>query len=110
VLGTRRWYTGSVMRIEREQVVHVARLARLGISDDEVELFSQQISAILEAMDVLRELATEGVEPTAQVTGLENVMRDDAVRPSLPREQVLANAPQAEAGYFRVQAVFEEQP
>jgi aspartyl-tRNA(Asn)/glutamyl-tRNA(Gln) amidotransferase subunit C len=98
------------MRIDREQVIHAARLARLGITEDEVELFGNQISAILEAMDVLRELDTEGVEPTAQVTGLENVMRDDAVRPSLPREQVLANAPRREDGYFRVQAVFEEHP
>ena len=98
------------MRIDREQVIHVARLARLGITEQEVELFGNQISAILEAMDVLRELDTEGVEPTAQVTGLENVMRDDAVRPSLSREEVLANAPLREDGYFRVQAVFEEQP
>jgi aspartyl-tRNA(Asn)/glutamyl-tRNA(Gln) amidotransferase subunit C len=95
------------MRIEREQVEHVARLARLGITEAEVEIFSRQISAILEAMDVLNELNTEEVEPTAQVTGLENVMRDDVVRPSLPQAAVLANAPRAEAGYFRVQAVFE---
>lgn len=95
------------MRIEREQVEHVARLARLGITEAEVEVFSRQISAILGAMDVLNELDTAGVEPTAQVTGLENVMRDDTVRPSLPAAAVLANAPRAEDGCFRVQAVFE---
>jgi len=98
------------MRIEREQVRHVARLARLGITEAEVEVFSRQISAILEAMDVLNELDTTNVEPTAQVTGLENVLRDDVVRPSLPRELVLANAPLPEDGCFRVQAVFDDQP
>lgn len=94
-------------QLSREQVEHVARLARLGITEDEVAVFSRQISAILSAMDVLNELDTGGVEPTAQVTGLENVMRDDTVRPSLTPEQVLANAPRAEDGCFRVQAVFE---
>jgi len=61
-------------------------------------------------MDVLNELDTTNVEPTAQVTGLENVLRDDVVRPSLPRELVLANAPLPEDGCFRVQAVFDDQP
>ena len=96
------------MRVERAQVEHVARLARLGVTDAEVETFSRQISAILATMDILNELDTTGVEPTAQVTGLESVWREDRVAPSLTVDQVLANAPRAEANCFRVQAVFDE--
>ena len=78
------------------------------MSEADVETYRRQISSILEALAVLDEVDTTGVEPTAQVTGLVNVMRDDAVRPSLPRESVLLNAPRAEDGFFRVQAVFDE--
>ncbi len=96
------------MKITREQVKHVARLARLGLSEAEVAKFGEQLSHILENMEILNQLATAEVPVTAQVTGLANVMRPDATWQSLDREAVLANAPHREGDFFRVQHVFEE--
>ncbi|HEY8532066.1 MAG TPA: Asp-tRNA(Asn)/Glu-tRNA(Gln) amidotransferase subunit GatC, partial [Limnochorda sp.] len=70
--------------------------------------FQQDLSQILDAFDVLRRVPTEGVEPTAHVVPLYNVLRADEVRPSMPREQVLANAPEARDGFFRVPRILEE--
>lgn len=94
--------------LDRDTVLHVARLARLGLSDAEVELFADQLSRILEHMETLRQLDTSAVPPTAQVLALQNVMRPDVARPSLPRESVLANAPDTDGEFFRVQAILEE--
>ena len=88
--------------IDREQVLHVARLARLELSDEEVEQMAGELSGILEHVDKIGELDLDGVAPTAHVVALENVLRPDEPRPSLPRERALENAPDAEEGAFRV--------
>lgn len=94
-------------------VEHVAALARLGLSDAEKERLSQQLSSILEHISVLNRLDVSRIPPTAQVIEVANVLRDDDVRPSLPREAILANAPRSVDGFFAVQAVLagsEEDP
>ncbi len=88
--------------IDREQVLHVARLARLRLSDEEVETMSGELSTILEAIEQIGELDLEGVAPTSHVVDLENVLRPDEPRPCLPRERALANAPDATDDGFRV--------
>jgi len=95
------------MRLGHEEVEHIAELAKLGLTEEEVERFSQQLSAILEYAQRLQELDTDAIPPTAQVITLQNVMRPDEVRPSFPREDILANAPAAEKGCFKVHAVLE---
>jgi len=93
------------MAITREDVLHVARLARLELAGDEVEQMREQLSAILEAVGKVAELDLEGVEPTAHPLDLVNVLAEDERRPSLPREKALANAPDPEDGFFGVPAV-----
>ena len=88
--------------IDRDQVLHVARLARLALTDDEVEKMSRELSGILEHVDRIAELDLEGVEPTEHVVDLENVLRPDKPRPSWPREKMLAQAPDPAEGAFRV--------
>ena len=88
--------------IDRGQVLHVAKLARLRLTDEEVERMSGELSTILEAIEQIAELDLEGVEPTSHVIDLENVLRPDVPRPSLPRERALENAPDAEGDGFRV--------
>jgi aspartyl-tRNA(Asn)/glutamyl-tRNA(Gln) amidotransferase subunit C len=88
--------------IDREQVLHVARLARLRLSDEEVERMSDELSSILEHVERIGELDLEGVEPTSHVVDVENVLRPDEPRPSWPRERVLAAAPDATDDGFRV--------
>lgn len=93
------------MAITREDVVHVARLARLELSDEELERMREQLSAILEAVGKVAQLDLEGVEPTAHPLDLVNVLGDDDPRPCLTREEALANAPDPEDGFFGVPAV-----
>jgi len=88
--------------IDREQVLHVARLARLRLDDDEVERMSSELSGILEHVERISELDLEGVEPTSHVIELENVLRPDEPRPSWPREKVLEPAPDPASESFRV--------
>ena len=95
------------MKLDREEVEHIARLARLGLSEAEREIFQSQLSDILENFDILQELDTGDIPPTAHVIEMENVIRDDEVAPSLARDDILANAPRQENGYFRVRAVLE---
>ena len=95
------------MKLSLAQVEHVARLAQLTLSDQEKELFREQLSSILEYAQRLQQLDTSAIPPTATVLPLENVMRDDQVRPSLPLAGVLANAPDTKDGYFRVPVVLE---
>lgn len=95
------------MGLTREQVTHVAELAKLGLTDEEMDQFGEQLSAILEYAEKIQELDTEAIPPTASVLDVQNVMRDDEVRPSMSREDVLANAPDAEAGQFKVRAVLD---
>jgi aspartyl-tRNA(Asn)/glutamyl-tRNA(Gln) amidotransferase subunit C len=88
--------------IEREQVLHVAKLARLGLAEDEVETMAGELSGILEHVDRIAELDLEDVEPTSHVVELENVLRADVPHASLPPEVVLASAPDPVDGAFRV--------
>ena len=96
------------MPLERSQVEHIASLARIGLTDDEVQLFGEQLSQILEQFEVLNELDTTGVVPTGHASGLQTVMRDDLAGDSLDSEDVLKNAPRREGDFFRVNAVLEE--
>ena len=90
------------MAISRDEVLHVARLARLALTDDEVERLTGELGAILDAVGVVSELDLAEVEPTSHPLDLVNVWADDEPQPSLPLEDVLANAPEAEDGLFRV--------
>jgi aspartyl-tRNA(Asn)/glutamyl-tRNA(Gln) amidotransferase subunit C len=94
--------------IDRATVEHVARLARLGLTDQEMTRMQEQLSRILEAIEQLRDVDTSRIGPTAQVIALENVMRDDQPRPPMDREAVLANAPRREGPMLRVAEVLEE--
>lgn len=93
------------MRLSREDVVYVAKLARLGLSDDEVDRMQDQLSSILEHIAALEELDTDAIPPTAQVIALANVMRPDVIVGSLSREAILANAPRQSDGFFEVQTI-----
>ena len=88
--------------IDRDQVLHVARLARLRLSDEEVERMTGELSGILEHVDRIAELDLDDVEPTSHVVDLENVLRPDVPRPSWPKEVVLEQAPDPADGAFRV--------
>ena len=88
--------------IDREQVLHVARLARLKLSDEEVDRMAGELSGILEHVEHISELDLEGVEPTSHVIVLENVLRPDEPRPSWSRDEVLQSAPDPAGGAFRV--------
>ncbi|CAG7646078.1 Asp-tRNA(Asn)/Glu-tRNA(Gln) amidotransferase subunit GatC [Paenibacillus allorhizosphaerae] len=95
------------MSITVKDVEHVASLARLELSEREKEQFTEQLNAILKYAEQLNALDTEGVEPTSHAMPLINVMREDAVRASLPIEKVLLNAPDEEEGQIKVPAVLE---
>ena len=88
--------------IGRDQVLHVARLARLRLSDDEIELMSTELSKILDHIEKIEELDLDGVEPTSHVVALENVLRADEPRDSYPRERILEPAPDPAGDGFRV--------
>ena len=96
------------MKLSREEVLHIARLARLGINEAEVEKFREQLSNILENFEALKKVDTTNVPPTAQSIDLQSVMRADEVAPSSPAEDIMANAPHREGEFFRVKAVLEE--
>jgi aspartyl-tRNA(Asn)/glutamyl-tRNA(Gln) amidotransferase subunit C len=98
------------MALTREQVRHIAELARLELADEDIDRMTQQLSAILDYAARLQELDTESIPPTANVVPLHNVMRADIVMPSLPREQVLQNAPDTDerGEFFRVRAILKE--
>jgi aspartyl-tRNA(Asn)/glutamyl-tRNA(Gln) amidotransferase subunit C len=95
------------MKISREEVEHVARLARLALNDTELDTLTDQMDAILGYVDQLSRLDTEGILPTAHAVPMENAFREDAVQPSLGTEKALGNAPDADAGCFRVPKVIE---
>jgi aspartyl-tRNA(Asn)/glutamyl-tRNA(Gln) amidotransferase subunit C len=97
------------MALTNADVEHIAHLARLQLTPDEVQQYRQELSDILDHFEALRQVDTSTVSPTASVVSLRTVMRDDTVGSSLPTEDALANAPDAEDGYFRVPAVFSDQ-
>jgi len=96
------------MPLSRDEVLHVARLARIGLTDADVEKFQHQLSTILDNFEALRQIDTSGVEPTTHTLPLENVMAADDPSDSLPAADVLANAPLHQDGYLRVRAVLDE--
>ena len=95
------------MKLERAEVLHIVKLARIGLSESELDVYAGQLSNIIGHFDALDAVETEGVEPTAHTLPLRNVMADDVSRPSLEREDVLRMAPMTEDGYLRVRAVLE---
>lgn len=97
------------MGIGRQQVIHVAKLARLDLTDEELDLFEEQLSRILEHANTVTALDTEGVEPTSHSMPLMNVLRPDEVIEPIGSEAALANAPFAESGHFRVPRILDEE-
>jgi aspartyl-tRNA(Asn)/glutamyl-tRNA(Gln) amidotransferase subunit C len=95
------------MKLNREEVLHIAKLARLGLNENELDRFREQLSNILENFEILQQVDTTDVPPTAQSIPLHNVTKGDEVADSLPPNQILANAPRKEGEYFRVKAVLE---
>ena len=95
------------MKLSREEVLHIARLARLGLTEAEVNKVSEQLSNILDNFQVLQRVDTSNIPPTTQSIALKNVVSNDEATPSLSPDQVLANAPQREGDFFRVRAVLE---
>lgn len=96
------------MKLSREEVKHLALLVRLGLSEAEVEQFREQLSNILENFEILQQVDTTDVPPTAHSIALDNVLRDDQPVPSLPVDAVMANAPDREENYFKIRAVLEQ--
>jgi aspartyl-tRNA(Asn)/glutamyl-tRNA(Gln) amidotransferase subunit C len=94
--------------ITRDEVLHVARLARLELSDTEIERMREQLNAILTYIDRLKALDVTGAEPTSHAVPLVNVMRDDEVVPSFPRDEMLRNAPDRVGEFFRVPRIIED--
>jgi aspartyl-tRNA(Asn)/glutamyl-tRNA(Gln) amidotransferase subunit C len=95
------------MKLSREEVVHIATIYRLGLSEEEIEKAREQIANILENFEILKEVDTTNIPPTAQSVNLQNIMRDDVPHPSLPMEEVMANAPAREEDFFKLRPVLE---
>lgn len=95
------------MKLSREEVIHIAALARLGLSEEEIARLQEQLSSILENFEILKKVNTEGVPPTAQPNSLCNVMKDDCARPSMSQDEVMANAPRRQSEFFRIRPVLE---
>ena len=95
------------MALTAEEVRHIATLARVAVSPEEVERLRVQLSGILEHFQVLNDIDTSNVPPTAQTLDLHSIQRPDEVQPSLPRSEALRNAPRTEDGYIRVRAVLD---
>jgi aspartyl-tRNA(Asn)/glutamyl-tRNA(Gln) amidotransferase subunit C len=96
------------MKLKREEVLHIAALARVGVTDADVEKFQEELSNILENFEVLNKVDTANIQPTAQSIALQNVTMSDEIKPSLPQDDVLANAPQREGDFFKVKVVLED--
>lgn len=94
--------------IDSDRVRHIGKLSRIELTDQEIETFSRQLGAILEYFDKLQELDTADVEPMAHAVEISNVLADDVVRPSLPTDLALANAPQRDGDFFKVPKVVGE--
>ena len=94
-------------KIDKSQVEHIARLARLSMSEEELELFSSQLTNIMGHIKKLEELDTDGIEPTSHALDLINVAREDVVRESLKVDEALANAPDRHDGFYRVPKIIE---
>lgn len=114
MLSERRGVTPGVffcynpcMKLSGDEVKHVAQLANLPLSEDEVDQFAVELTQTLEYVEDLKTVDTKGVDPTSQVTGLINVTREDLVTPSLSQEEALSNAKNSYKGFIKVKAVLE---
>ena len=96
------------MKLSREEVLHIAALAKVGVTDTDIEKFQEQLSNILENFEVLQKLDTTDVSPTAQTSALQNVIMNDEICSSLPADDVLSNAPQREGDFFKVKIVLDD--
>jgi aspartyl-tRNA(Asn)/glutamyl-tRNA(Gln) amidotransferase subunit C len=95
------------MKLSRDEVLHIARLARIALTESEITRLSEQLSHLLEHFEALQQVDTTGVAPTAQPIDLQSVMRDDDVTPSFSPDDVMVNAPRKEGDCFKVRAVLE---
>jgi aspartyl-tRNA(Asn)/glutamyl-tRNA(Gln) amidotransferase subunit C len=95
------------LKVSREEVLHIAHLARIALTESEIDRLSEQLSKLLDSFEILQQVDTTDVPPTAQSVALQSVMRDDTVLPSLPPDDILENAPRREGDLFRVRAVLE---
>lgn len=95
------------MKIHKTEIEHIAMLARLSLSEEEKDLFGSQLGSILDYMEQLNGLDTEGIEPTSHVLSIQNVMREDIPGASLPRTDALLNAPSRTEQFFRVPKIIE---
>ena len=95
------------MKVSREEVLHIAHLARIALTESEIDRLSEQLSNLLDSFEILQQVDTTDVPPTAQSVALQSVMRDDTVVPSFPPDDILKNAPRQESDCFRVRAVLE---
>ena len=96
------------MRLSKEEVKHISQLARLGLAENDIEKFQSQLSDILENFEILKQVDTNDLPPTTQSITLRNIYRPDKARNSYPAEEILANAPQCENGFFKIKAVLED--
>lgn len=96
------------MRLTRDQVVHISALCRLGMTEADLDRAAEQLGNILEQFEVLKQVNTEGIAPTAQSITLDNIFRDDVPAPSLSRDDVLKNVPERDGDFVRVKAVLED--
>jgi len=96
------------LELGREQVRHIAELAKLGITEEETDIFAKQLSEILEYAQILNRLDTDAIPPTAQAIQMHNVSRHDQAQPSFPPEEILANAPQRQDNWFRVRLILDQ--
>lgn len=94
--------------LTREETKHIAKLAKLDFSEEEIRNFSEQLSSILDFVQKLERVKTSGAQPLFNVTGIKNVFREDKVTASLTQEEALRNAPSTHNGFFKVKAIFEE--
>ncbi len=95
------------MKLSREDVLNIALLARLGLTEAEIDRLKEQLSDILENFEVLQQIDTTGIQPTAQSVALQNVVKEDEVGTSLTQSEILANAPRKEGEFFRIRSVLE---
>jgi aspartyl-tRNA(Asn)/glutamyl-tRNA(Gln) amidotransferase subunit C len=96
------------MKLSREEVLHISALAKVGVTEADVEKFREQLSNILDNFSALQQLDTTGVAPTAQSIALQNVIKNDEIKASMSQEEVLANAPQRDGDFFKVKIVLED--
>ncbi len=96
------------MSLSRDQVKHIATLARVGLGEGEIERFGEQLSVILDYFERLRQVDTEGVPPTAHTLALHNIWREDEATASTAKDEILGNAPLREGDYFRVSVILDE--